>query len=90
MCSNAPLNLRDGFSIIPQLLEDEEEGSEDGDKRVDTESLGAINTSRLAEDEEALEKHRIVPKNVDGELEMEDVSPTFLRLSPLFANIMFL
>jgi hypothetical protein len=76
VCSNASLNLPDGFSIIPQLYEDEEEGSEDGDKKAESESVGGMNTSRSGEGEEASERHRTVLEDVDGELEMEDVSPT--------------
>ena len=58
------------------MLEDEEEGSEDGDKRVESESVGGMNSGRLGEGEEGLERHRTVLEDVDGELEMEDVSPT--------------
>lgn len=76
MCSNASLNLPDRFSLIPQLYEDEEEGSEDGDKKAETECVDAMNTSRSGEGEEASERHRTVLEDVDGELEMEDVSPT--------------
>lgn len=85
LCSNASLNLPDGFSILPQLYEDDEEdGSEDGDKKLETESLSAINTARSTEAEEASEKFRTVLEDVDGELEMEDVSPT--ADSELLAN----
>ncbi|KAG0604909.1 hypothetical protein M758_9G018500 [Ceratodon purpureus] len=74
--SNASLNLPDRFSLIPQLYEDDEEGSEDGDKKAETECVDAMNTSRTGEGEEASERHRTVLEDVDGELEMEDVSPT--------------
>nr|XP_024381171.1 protein HUA2-LIKE 1-like [Physcomitrium patens] len=74
--SNASLSLPDGFSIIPQLYEDEEEGSEDGSRQLETESVSAINTTRSTEGEEPIDRHRTVLEDVDGELEMEDVSPT--------------
>uniref|UniRef100_A0A7I4A4D8 PWWP domain-containing protein n=1 Tax=Physcomitrium patens TaxID=3218 RepID=A0A7I4A4D8_PHYPA len=74
--SNASLNLPDGFSIIPQLYEEEEEDSEDGDKKLETEFLSAINTTRSTEGEALVERHPTVLEDVDGELEMEDVSPT--------------
>lgn len=76
LCSNASLNLPDGFSIIPQLYEDDEEGSDDGEKKLETPSLTAIKTTRVTEAEDASEKFRTVLEDVDGELEMEDVSPT--------------
>lgn len=58
------------------MYEDDDEGSDGGGKKIESELLSTICTAVTVETEEPAERRHHVLEDVDGELEMEDVSPT--------------
>ncbi|KAG4995905.1 hypothetical protein JHK85_027344 [Glycine max] len=72
--SNSTFQLP-GF-CMPQMLKDEDDGEGSDSDGGNFEAVTPEHTSEIYEITSAIEKHRHILEDVDGELEMEDVAPS--------------